>query len=155
MMKMSGVKVIGWAVLAWLTVFEACCAQSDKVGRWDPVGELSDSVTGSVFFSKKRITFENGEFFDIKYVRKIPNFIHDIGPIKDADLYQVTDPHIVHLLFGNTLCGKKIVSYLLVWKPAILGSEKNPRTITMIAGDSPPKVDPDSSECASYEFDLE
>jgi hypothetical protein len=68
-----------------------------------------------------------------------------------ADLYRVTPPGDPVLENGNRLCKGKPIAYLIVWKPARIGAEVDPRTFAAFSGQ---KFDPGSpDDCGHYTYD--
>jgi hypothetical protein len=110
--------------------------------KWEAVSTTALAITGNVTFSPDRITFANDESFPLAPAGTAPEFVAAMG-IVSATLYRVTTPDDPILLHGNRLCGGKgpqLVTFIAIWKPALVGSDIDPRRMAAFSGSARPTV---------------
>jgi hypothetical protein len=125
------------ALLAQSSAWPASAAE-----QWQVVGTTAMGTTGDVTFSPDRIAFGNGKALPLAAAGTVRDFeVH--GKKVNATLYRVTAPDDPLLLNGNRLCGGRPpqpVTFIAVWKPALIGADVDPRGIAAFSGNARPTM---------------
>ena len=118
---------------------------------WTPTNRTAQTVTGHVIFTPYEITFQNGK--SLPLARSGQMLFRPEAKKKKvmADLYKVTSPDDPVLQNGNTLCKRKPIAFLIVWRPEKAGNEADPRALAPFSG---PKLNAGSpDDCGRYTYD--
>lgn len=100
---------------------------ADPVETWTPTSNNAESL-GRIRFSPTRITLQNGASMQIVASGMVP-FKTDIGPTVRATVYRVTQQDDPRRPGKAGLCDTSPVAFVLVWKPARVGADIDPRAI--------------------------
>jgi hypothetical protein len=141
--------------LAAAALLAQSCAWAAQAGeKWEAVSTTALAITGNVTFSPDRITFGNGKSLPLALAGTAPNF--DWSGTKTATLYRVTAPDDPVLLQGTRLCGghaPQPVTFIAVWKPALVGSDIDPRGMAAFSGSARPTVAGGPGFCGTYNYE--
>jgi hypothetical protein len=118
---------------------------------WTPISRTAQTITGRVMFTPSEITFQNGK--SLPLARSGQMLFRPEAKQKKvmADLYKVASPDDPVLQNGNTLCKRKPIAYLIVWRPEKAGNEADPRTLAPFSGQKLNAGSPD--DCGRYTYD--
>jgi hypothetical protein len=118
---------------------------------WTPISRTAQAITGRVMFTPSEITFQNGK--SLPLARSGQMLFRPEGKQKKvmADLYKVASPDDPVLQNGNTLCKRKPIAYLIVWRPEKAGNEADPRTLAPFSGQKLNAGSPD--DCGRFVYD--
>ncbi|MFL5266200.1 MAG: hypothetical protein ACJ8AH_06300 [Stellaceae bacterium] len=119
--------------------------------HWEAVSTTAIAITGDVTFSPGRITFGNGKSLPLAPAGAMPEFGAPMGTVS-ATLYRVTSPADPVLLHGNRLCGQP-VTFIVVWKPARVGSDVDPRAVAAFSGSARPVGAEGPGFCGTYHYE--
>lgn len=89
-------------------------AQSQYPEKWDPAGRAAEAFTGTMTFSRSRITFASGKSLPLAPAGTT-SFRTDMGTTVTANVYKVIKPEAVPPYGGNRLCDGKKIEFILVW----------------------------------------
>jgi hypothetical protein len=110
--------------------------------HWEAVSTTAMAITGDVTVSPDRITFANDKSFPLAPAGTVPQFGAPTDQVS-ATLYKVTAPDDPLLLHGNRLCGGRApqpVTFIAIRKPALVGSDIDPRSLAAFSGSVRPTV---------------
>jgi len=138
--------------LALSGLFGTAAAQTVAAPEtWTPVGRMAQTITGSVTFTVREITFQNGKSLPLDPGGQMLFRPEAKKQKVMVDLYRVTSPDDPVLENGNKLCKGKPVAYLIVLKSEKSGNEADPRTLAPFSG---PKISAGSpDDCGRYTYD--
>jgi hypothetical protein len=123
--------------------------------HWEAVSTTAMAITGDVTFSPERITFGNGNSLPLATSGTMPEFGAATGAV-NATLYKVTAPDDPALLHGNRLCGGRapqLVTFIAIWKPALVGSDIDPRSLAAFSGSVRPTAAGGPGFCGTYNYE--
>ena len=147
-----------WFALSAALAMSATAWSADVVQHWRPASTTADAITGAVIFSENKIAFGNGRSLPLAKVGKIAAFEGN-GERVDATLYRVTAPADLVLLAGNHLCGgtgrPAGATYVVLWRPAPIGGDVDPRSMAVFSGKSAPKSDDDPTSCGTFNYEAD
>jgi hypothetical protein len=115
-------ELVIWFVLFGLPV----TAFAQAIGTpqiWAPISQNAKTITGSVTFSPKELTFQNGTSLSLTFSSQMLFRPEARAKRAMADLYKITPPADPVLQNGNRLCKGKPVTYLILWKSEGAGRE--------------------------------
>ena len=141
--------------LLLLAVAAPALALAATPEQWEAVSNTAMAITGNVRLSPDRITFQNGQPLPLVSAGTLPQFGGPTGPVS-ATLYSVTKPDDPVVLHGNRLCGDKgrhPATFIAVWKPALVGSDIDPRAMAIFSGNARPTVADGPDFCGTYFYE--
>jgi len=142
--------------LASAVLLAVSCAWAAIPGEhWEAVSTTAMAITGDVTFSPDRITFGNGKSLPLATSGTMPQFGAAMGTVS-ATLYKVTAPDDPVLLHGSRLCGGRApqpVTFIAIWKPALVGSDVDPRSMAAFSGSVRPTVAGGPGFCGTYTYE--
>jgi hypothetical protein len=142
--------------LAAAALLAQSCAWAAPAGeKWEAVSTTAMGVTGDITFSPDRITFGNGKSLPLAPSGTLPAFGAPTENVS-ATLYRVTAPADPVLLHGNRLCGGPAaqgVTFIVVWKPARVASDVDPRSMAAFSGDVRPTAAGGPGFCGTYNYE--
>jgi hypothetical protein len=148
--RLAAFRVVPLALLV-ATLLESSSAWAAPAGeKWMAVSTTALAITGDVTFSPDRIAFGNGKSLPLAPAGAAPGF--DWSGKKTATLYRVTAPADPVLLHGNHLCGQP-VTFIAVWKPDLVGSDIDPRSMAAFSGSARPAVAGGPGFCGTYNYE--
>jgi hypothetical protein len=142
--------------LPWTAIVAPASVWAASVGeKWEAVSTTAMAITGDLIFSPDRITFGNGKSLPLAPFGTVPTFSAPMESV-NATLYRVTTPGDPVLLHGNRLCGGRApqpVTFIVVWKPARVGSDVDPRSMAAFSGDTRPTAAGGPGFCGTYNYE--
>jgi hypothetical protein len=145
---LAAFRVVPLALLAAALLAHSRAWPAPAGEHWEAVSTTALAITGDVTFAPDRITFGNGPSLPLAPAGTVPGF--DWSGKKTATLYSVTAPANPVLLHGNRLCGGREpppVTFIAVWKPDLVGSDIDPRSMAAFSGSSLPPAS--TGQCAA------
>ena len=132
-------------ILMLLTAALPAAAQQ----RWTADSTTAMAVTGDVRFSPTRITFGNGAFLPLQFLRAVPGLTWMPGATKTtpASLYRITAPQNPGLLRGNLLCGAQPPTFITVARKG------DAIFLSVYDGPTEPTL-PANAYCAGYSYGM-